>query len=235
MASSDLIPFNERNRDPRAACVLLLDTSGSMSTDNRIGLLSRGFATFVEELNDDPLSRKRVEVAVVTFDSHATLAVPFREARDLTAQTFTASGSTNLAEGIVLALDQLEARKAEYKAANVKYFRPWLFVLSDGAANGGINQSVAIDRLISTQNIGGVTVFSVGVGNQADLDFLGTLSIDRPAIQLNGLSFGEMFQWLSNSLASVSASQAAGASDESISTLSDTTQVQLSPVGWGHA
>ena len=54
------------NPEPRCACLLLLDTSGSMGGE-KIRELNAGIKLFQEELNGDSLAAKRVEVAVVTF------------------------------------------------------------------------------------------------------------------------------------------------------------------------
>ena len=54
------------NPEPRCACVLLLDVSGSMS-GRAIDALNEGLLAFAADLGTDPLARQRVEVAVVTF------------------------------------------------------------------------------------------------------------------------------------------------------------------------
>jgi uncharacterized protein YegL len=63
----EMVEFAE-NPEPRCACVLLLDTSGSMAGE-KIDALNEGIRTFKEELQGDPLASRRVEVAIVTFDS----------------------------------------------------------------------------------------------------------------------------------------------------------------------
>ncbi|MBP1597398.1 MAG: von Willebrand factor type [Acidobacteria bacterium] len=54
------------NPDPRCACVLLLDTSASMAGPP-INELNQSLKVFQEDLQEDPLARRRVEIAVVTF------------------------------------------------------------------------------------------------------------------------------------------------------------------------
>jgi|ERR1700761_153953 len=56
---------NESNPDPRIACVLLLDTSGSMF-GSPIEELNKGFGLFCQEIKDDELAAKRAEIAVIT-------------------------------------------------------------------------------------------------------------------------------------------------------------------------
>lgn len=230
MGIGDLeIPVNSQNRDPRVACVLLVDVSGSMSGEP-IAELERGFKTFVEDVQNDPLARKRAEVAVVTFGSEASLLVPFQEARDLSPVGFKISGSTNMADGIQLALDELEARKSEYKAEHLEYFRPWLFLLTDGSPDSG-GFDAALARLNAAESGKKVTVFAVGVGDHVNWETLNKISKERPALKLNGLAFPEMFKWLSQSLSSVSNSSNFGTDDASHE--NPTEQIALAPVGWG--
>jgi len=59
---SDLID----NPEQRCPCLLLLDTSGSMS-GRPIEELNAGLATLQTELNGDSLAAKRVELSIVTF------------------------------------------------------------------------------------------------------------------------------------------------------------------------
>ncbi len=54
------------NPEPRCPCLLLLDTSGSMS-GAPIAELNAGIQAFKDELIADEIAIKRVEVAVVTF------------------------------------------------------------------------------------------------------------------------------------------------------------------------
>lgn len=230
MPSNELeIPVNTQNRDPRVACVLVADVSGSMS-GAPIMELQKGFSTFIDDLQSDPLARKRAEIAVITFGSVARVLVPFQEARDLSPVTFEISGSTNMAAGIDLALDELDARKAQYRSEDLEYFRPWLFLLTDGAPDpDGLDEAVA--RLNAAEAAKKVTVFAVGVGDNVGWDQLKRLSADRVPVPLKGLAFTEMFAWLSKSLSAVSNSSNHSADGQS--TAGGDQQIALpSPQGW---
>jgi len=54
------------NPEPRCPCVLLLDTSSSMSGPS-IDQLNAGLHQFQKELANDALASQRVEIAVITF------------------------------------------------------------------------------------------------------------------------------------------------------------------------
>ena len=125
-------PINTDNPEPRCACVLLLDTSSSMS-GAPIEELNRGVAAFAEALQEDPLARKRTEVMVISFGGEARVASPFSEVSAFAPTTLTPNGGTPLAAGILLALNELQERKRLYQEIGVEFFRPWLILMTDGA------------------------------------------------------------------------------------------------------
>jgi uncharacterized protein YegL len=218
------------NRDPRVACALLLDTSSSMSGDP-INSLNEGYRVFCEEIQEDPLARKRTEVTVVTFGGSARVAVPFQEGRDLSPVTFQATGGTPMGAALELGLDQLVARKQEYKEAGLEYYRPWLFVITDGAPTDGGTFAQAAQRVRSVEAQKGVTVFGVGVQG-ANMSVLAELSGVRQPVELDGLKFAELFKWLSASMSVVSQSSP-GSTDAEIAANEAGDQTALPPPhGW---
>ena len=223
------VELNDENPDPRVSCVVLADVSGSMQ-GAPISALERGYAAFTHYLNNDVLASKRVEVAVVTFGTAATVLVPMQEARGLQPTRFTASGRTNMAAGVHLALDIIEDRKMAYKAAGLQYYRPWILLLTDGQANHeGFDEAVA--RLNATESARGVTIFAVGAGPHVDWQQLSRLSIQRGPAPLDGLKYEELFEWLSASLSNVSNSTEFARTDEALAGMGQ--QISLPPLsGW---
>jgi uncharacterized protein YegL len=227
---SDFSPaVKHDNRDPRVACALLLDTSASMGGEP-IAQLNKGYEALREALGEDPLARKRTEIAVVTFGGSEQLAVPFTEGRDLEPKSFHANGATPMGAALELGLDQLIARKQSYKDAGLEYYRPWLFVITDGAPTDGSRFTAAAARVRETEAKKGVAVFAVGVEG-ADMGTLAQLSDTREPLQLDGLKFIELFQWLSASMGVVSQS-IPGATDAEVAS---NEQIPLpSPRGWAN-
>lgn len=228
---SDFSPaVKHDNRDPRVACALLLDTSSSMS-GAPIAALNAGYDALREALAEDPLARKRTEIAVITFGGTAQLAAPFTEGRDLAPMTFSATGGTPMGGALELGLDQLLARKQTYKDAGLEYFRPWLFVITDGAPTDTSQFTAAAARVKQVEAQKGVTVFAVGVAD-ADRSTLAKLSDAREPLSLDGLKFIELFEWLSASMSVVSQSSP-GVSDTQIASKEQEEQTPLpSPKGW---
>jgi uncharacterized protein YegL len=198
-----------------------------------IAALERGFAAFTHYLHNETLASKRVEVAVVTFGTVATVLVPMQEARSLQPAQFTASGTTNMAAGIHLALDIIEDRKHAYKAAGLQYYRPWILLLTDGKPNvDGFEEAVA--RLNQAETARGVTVFAVGAGPRVDYQQLNRLSAQRSPAPLEGLKYEALFEWLSASLSSVSHSSEYARNDETLGAMNE--RIPLPSVsGWTSA
>lgn len=189
-----LEPEFANNPEPRCPCVLLLDTSGSMSGPP-INELNQGLQAFKESLKD-PTALLRVEVAIVTFDDSPKLVQDFVTASNFQPPTLTAQGGTDMAGGIQKALDLLRSRKEQYKANKVSYFRPWVFMITDGAPNAGWEP--AAQRIRDEENNKGVVFFAIGVEG-ADMGKLKDIAV-RPPWQIRGLNFQGLFDWLSASL-----------------------------------
>lgn len=200
----DEIQFAE-NPEPRCPCVLVVDVSSSMY-GAPIDALNKGLARFGEELNNDPLASLRVEVAIITFGSTAEVAQDFVTADQFKAPTLVANGATMMSSGIHLALEKIEDRKRMYRDNGIDYYRPWLFLMTDGAPTeepGVVN--AASENLKRADSEKRVAAFSVAVGG-ADMATLTEISPRRP-LPLRGLEFSSMFVWLSQSMSRVSASR----------------------------
>jgi uncharacterized protein YegL len=223
---------NEANPDPRIACALLLDTSSSMSGEP-IRQLNSGFELFCEEIKSDELAKKRAEITVITFGGLARVEIPFSEGRDLQPRELAASGGTPMGAALDLALDHLEQQKQAYRTAGLEYYRPWMFVLTDGEPTDGQAFTQAAARVREAEASRKVSVFGIGVGPAANLERLRDLSAQRVPVRLDGLSFREFFSWLSASLSAASASNAFGSSDAGPAQAQD--QIPLPPAGWAKA
>jgi uncharacterized protein YegL len=205
------------NPENRCPVVLLLDTSSSMR-GAAMTALNAGVARFKEELFKDEMAALRVELAIVTFG-------PVRLVQDFTTvdqfmppMLSAEGGNTPMGEALEYGLELLESRKQIYKQNGIQYYRPWMFLITDGTPTD--RWTHAAQRVRETEASRKVSFFAVGVQG-ADLRILRQIApVERPPVIINGLDFKSMFVWLSASMSRVSAGKVG--------------DVQaLPPVGWG--
>jgi uncharacterized protein YegL len=186
------------NPEPRCASLLILDVSGSMQ-GSPLCQLQAGLEVYRDSLHSDPLARARVEVAILTFGGKVEIAHPFATVDLFTPPTLEARGDTPMGQAVLEGLEYLGSQKALYKNAGIAYYRPWVFLLTDGGPTD-VNSHYWAEakRLVKDgESSKTFSFFAVGVEG-ADMGRLAELSVRKP-LQLKGLEFRKMFEWLSSS------------------------------------
>ena len=194
------IEFAE-NPEPRCACVLLLDTSGSMQGPP-IAQLNLGLRSFKDELVSDPLAAKRVEVAVLAFGDSPTLITDFTDAANFEPPQLVAGGLTPMGAAIWDALGRLTARKETYRSNGVAYYRPWVFLITDGEPTD--EYQTAAREVRDGEERGAFSFYGVGVSDANMHKLTEIAPPNRPPVKLDGLRFRDLFVWLSKSMRTVS-------------------------------
>ncbi|MBD5131510.1 MAG: DUF3520 domain-containing protein [Clostridiales bacterium] len=163
-------PWNEENKlmtvtvaaeevdvsDVSHNIVLLVDTSGSMYGDDRLGLIQQSFKLLVEELDE------KDTVSIVTYASGTSVALrgaSGNEKAKIVNALFDlkASGSTNGAGGLQLAYEVAQDYMTEGSNNRV-------IIATDGDFNVGPSNKKDLEKLITTKRDSGIYLSVLGVG-----------------------------------------------------------------------
>ena len=185
--------------EPRCPIMLLIDVSNSMEGEPQ-AQLQAGLQAFANYLQEDTLSKRRVEVGVITFGDTYLEAYPFVQALDWEPPQLTLRGTTPMGEALRAGLSALEQRTQEYLSEGRVFYRPWLFLITDGAPTD--EWLSAAQQIKAAEQSRKINFYAVGV-NEADMDILNSLSSRSPR-KLAGLNFGNLFKWVSQGLIAVS-------------------------------
>jgi uncharacterized protein YegL len=210
-------PFID-NPSQRCPCLLLLDVSGSMQ-GQPIQELNAGLVLLKDELSADTLASRRVQIGVVTFGPVETVT-DFVDASQWSPAQLISSGDTPMGAAIERGLRMLDAQKVIYRERGIPYYRPWVFLITDGGPTDSWKNAARLVHEGEAEKK--FKFFAVGVEG-ANFDTLRQISVGDP-IKLQGLRFRDLFAWLSSSLSAVAQSQPG---DEV------TLDSPIGPKGWG--
>jgi len=191
-----------------------------------IDQLNAGLQSYRQQITANLLAARRVEIALFTFGGSVQLEQQFVTARAFNPPTLSTNGNTPMSEAVIRSIKHLEDRKAEYRTNGIAFYRPWIFLITDGEPTDPPEQwKLACDAVRLGEEQKKFVLFPVGTST-ANFAKLGEIAQSVKPLQLKGLAFGEFFRWLSNSQSRVSQSQIG-------------SQVQLPPAtgndGWAVA
>ena len=134
----------------------VIDTSGSMERENRLGLVQQSLRLLVNELSD------RDQIGIVTYGSSARTVLEPVPAEDKETildaiDRLRPGGSTNAEEGLELGYEMASRQFSEDAVNRV-------ILLSDGVANVGKTTAEDILREVEDYTAQGITLTTVGVG-----------------------------------------------------------------------
>jgi uncharacterized protein YegL len=168
------------NPEPRCPSLLILDVSSSMS-GAPIRQLQAGVEAYRDSLYSDTLARKRVEIAILKFGGKVELVSAFCTVDNFIVPILEASGDTPMGQAVVEGLHLLNCQKKVYKEHGISYFRPRVFLITDGGPTD-VNShfwTEAKQRVRDGESARSFSFFSVGVEG-ADMNRLSELSIREP-------------------------------------------------------
>ncbi|HXY98648.1 MAG TPA: VWA domain-containing protein [Stellaceae bacterium] len=206
MTTDDQLPFTQpefaSNPEQRCPCVLLLDTSGSMQ-GQPIAELNQGLVQLKDELMADKMAMLRVELSVITFGPVQVLN-DFQTPDIWLPPQLHAGGDTPMGAAIEQGLNVIDLRKQVYRSNGMSYYRPWVFLITDGAPTDAWKNAAALVHAGDNDQRKTFSFFAVGVEG-ANFEILQQISVRQP-LKLKGLRFRDLFSWLSRSLGGVARS-----------------------------
>lgn len=197
----ELEPLSEEmflNTERRCPVVLLQDTSTSMQP--HMARVNEGLQMLRSDLMNDRLASQRVEIAVITFGP-VQLIQDFVTVDRWLPPRLHAEGNTPLGQALHYAVKQVRARKKAYREAGIPYYRPWIWLVTDGEPTDSWADACA--EVQQEVRAGGIEMFTIGTDN-ADVEVLRRIGAPRPPVWLREARYREMFVWLSQSLKPVS-------------------------------
>lgn len=225
------IPVNQLIKDntqnflkSRFPVVLVLDSSGSMN-GSRIDEINAGLSylrvglqayrsgqilvnDYIQESNM-PLSK--LDLAVIQFATDVKVVQPFSKIETFHPPKLIAEGSTAMGTAILEAIKLTEKQKQLYQSLDVQYYRPWIFLVTDGEPTDMKRGDSLWEKVTKSVQNGednkDFLFFSVGVGH-ADFQFLKSISPNnRPPLKIKEGSINNMFAWLARNFEKVTSTQ----------------------------
>lgn len=205
MAADDFIAEIPENYEQKCLCVLVLDVSGSMH-GSRINELNRGLDEFHAQVRNDEIASQRLEISVITFESRIKCIQEPALIDKIIMPMLRAQGTTKLVDAVRSGIDKVEARKNWYKQTGQSYYRPFIFLITDGTPDDDQDVEGLSFEIMEYVNDKKFMFFPIGV-QDANMEILKKIAHPQtPPMKLKGLNFVQFFQWLSNSVSIITKS-----------------------------
>lgn len=199
--SLEPIPSIVNASEPHMACLLLLDTSGSMS-GNPISELNAGLNRFKADVCEDRATRDILDIAILEFNSSLNEVQEFVPIEYMKTVTLKAQGGTYMVPAIRKAIEMVTNRSRFYRMSGTEPYKPWIILISDGEPLDDITE--AAKEIQALEEDGKLKFFSLGVG-EYDSKTLHMLSGPK-VMKLKGYDFTSFFDWVNKSMRTVSVS-----------------------------
>ncbi len=156
--------MTRKSKDPLNIC-FVVDKSGSMSGEDRIGQLRKSLANFIKQLAPTDF------VSLIVFDNQATVAIPAQKVGDKQKMldiihAIQAGGGTNIHEGLIRGYEEVKKLKTSSTIDR-------LILLTDGYGSTPVETIVSGANTFVTE---GFELSAVGVGTGYNQELLSQLA-----------------------------------------------------------
>ncbi len=192
----------------QALVCFCLDTSYSMQMNGKIGALNKCVRDFITASTNDIYKSNMINLCIVKFGGReAKVVQEFKRIDKIQFEDLKADGGTAMANGVTLALDEIEKEKAKWKERGLKTYKPILIVMSDGKSDEDLSEVVKRENhLVATNKI---DAYCVGIGIENDLSAKKDLAKFCPKRKIettDEFGINDFFERLSRSMTNLSKS-----------------------------
>ena len=185
------------NPAPRLPLCICVDTSYTMLINSRIKQVNEGIRKFISDIHNDYYAIDMVELCIISFGGDkARIEQEFKTVDYIHFNDMKANGRTPIGSAVMLALDAIEKRKENYDSHGITSYKPWIVIISDGAATDDF--TMASSRLLALQRSNRVKVTCIGIGDEDNA--LAHFEINKKVSQLRDFQLNKVFSWLSKSM-----------------------------------
>ena len=165
------------NPKDRVPVIFIIDNALYMEGcgDDSFTTLKDTFRKLINDIDESAQLSEAIELFVATCGGGFKQIVDFgaiehQKAELLTmSSTLPARGRCRMGEAIDGALDRLESRIEQYRDEAIRYYCPWLIILSNGSFVDMESNADAYERLQRVKGSGEIKVYPVGVTEEANL------------------------------------------------------------------
>lgn len=158
--------------------IILADSSGSMASDNRIGVLNNAIREMIDSLKDENSLRADIFISVISFSGKgANIIQEFKKSAEIEWKDLEAYGGTPMGEAFDTVKELLENKEI----IPSRSYAPTLVLLSDGAPTDNWNEPLRQLLLSSRASKAQRIAMSIGAGeNGKDIlkQFLGDSELE---------------------------------------------------------
>lgn len=178
---------NPRDRVP---VIFIIDNALYMegSGDDCLTELKDSFGMLINNIDEMPPLAEAVELSVATCGGGFRPIVDFAAIEHQRAELLTmtttlkARGRCLMGEAIDGVLNSLERRIEQYRDESIRYYCPWLIILSNGSFVDLERNAEAYERLQRLKERGEIRVYPIGVTADANMENLERLDSNEAGI-----------------------------------------------------
>jgi uncharacterized protein YegL len=180
----------------RLPIYLVVDTSASMSIEDKIALVNQQIKAMTDELRKDTRLASSAYISIIAFNDHARQIIPLTPLRAFSPPSLQADGNTSLGEALTLTAERIsqEAFTGTTKGQGPD-IEPTIFVMTDGYPTDDYTAG-AVKLKNAPQK---PKIIAIAFGNDADTNVLKSITNDVYKMgTLKQGDFKKLFKWFTD-------------------------------------